>query len=89
MAQQQGREPAEPTHDPSDPGYHDPGHAVPEGIPGPGSAVGDDARNIESRPNRDPGDSVPEGVAPAEPPPLTEEDKRVKKQLEDLPKRRG
>ncbi|MDO9708003.1 hypothetical protein [Paracraurococcus lichenis] len=81
------REPDEPTHDPSDPGYHDPGDAVPEGIPGPGSEVGDDARGIEARPDRDPGDAVPEGVAPAEPPPLTEKDRQVKRQLEELPKR--
>jgi hypothetical protein len=84
---QQNREPAEPTHDPSDPGYHNPGDAVPDGIPGPGSEVGDDAKGIESRPDRDPGDAVPEGVAPAEPVPLTEQDKQVKRQLEDLPKR--
>ena len=91
MAQppQQGREPAEPTHDPSDPGTHDPGDAVPEGIPDPGSEVGDDARGVESRPDRDPGDAVPEGVAPVEPVPLTERDKQVKRQLEDLPKRGG
>lgn len=81
------RDPAEPTHDPSDPGYHDPGDAVPPGIPGPGSAAGDDAAAIEARPDRDPGDSVPEGVAPAEPPPLSRHDRRVKKQLEALPKR--
>lgn len=37
-------------------------------------------------PNHDPGDAVPEGVAPAEPVPLTEEDRRIKRQLEELPK---
>ena len=56
---QQHREPPEPTHDPSDPGYHDPG------------------------------DAVPEGVAPAEPVPLTEQDRQAKRQLERLPKRDG
>ncbi|WP_431271641.1 hypothetical protein [Dankookia sp. P2] len=86
---QQNREPPEPAHDPRDPGYHDPGDAVPEGIPGPGSNVGDDARSIESRPARDPGDAVPEGVAPAKPVPLTEHDRQVKRQLEDMPKRGG
>jgi hypothetical protein len=35
----------------------------------------------------DPGDAVPEGVAPAEPVPLTEEDRRVKAKLERLPRR--
>jgi hypothetical protein len=80
-------EPPEPTHDPTDPGTHDPGDAVPEGVPGPGSAVGDDWAGVERRPDRDPGDAVPEGVAPAEPAPLTEEDRRILKRLEDLPKR--
>lgn len=32
----------------------------------------------------DPGDSVPPGVAPKDPPPLTEEDRRVKRKLEQL-----
>jgi len=32
----------------------------------------------------DPGDSVPPGVAPKYPPPLTEEDRRVKRKLEHL-----
>lgn len=32
----------------------------------------------------DPGDSVPPGVAPKYPPPLTEEDRRVKRKLERL-----
>lgn len=36
---------------------------------------------------RDPGDAVPEGVAPEAPAPLTEEDRKVLRQLEDLPKR--
>jgi hypothetical protein len=49
--------------------------------------VGDSAAGIERRPNRDPGDAVPEGVAPAEPVPLTDTDRRVKRQLEELPKR--
>jgi hypothetical protein len=79
-------EPAEPTHDPSDPGHHDPGDAVPPGVPGPGSLVGDAAAGVERRPDRDPGDAVPEGVAPAEPAPLTEEDRKVLKRLEELPK---
>lgn len=41
------------------------------------------------RPDRDPGDAVPPGVAPAEPAPLTEADRRAKRQLEQLPKRGG
>jgi hypothetical protein len=36
----------------------------------------------------DPGDSVPEGVAVQQPAPLTEEDKAVKRRLEELPKQR-
>jgi hypothetical protein len=80
--------PQEPTHDPTDPGYHDPGDAVPEGVPGPGSEVGDDGAGVERRPRRDPGDAVPEGVAPDSPAPVTEEDRKVRRQLEDLPKRR-
>ena len=35
----------------------------------------------------DPGDAVPPGVAPVEPVPLTEEDRRVKAKLETLPRR--
>ena len=35
----------------------------------------------------DPGDTVPEGGAPAEPAPLSEEDRRVKARLERLPRR--
>ena len=38
---------------------------------------------------RDPGDAVPPGVAPAEPAPLTEADRKAKRQLEQLPKRGG
>ncbi|MBI0537838.1 hypothetical protein D9599_19955 [Roseomonas sp. KE2513] len=34
--------------------------------------------------DHDPGDSVPPGVAPKYPPPLTEEDQRVKRKLEQL-----
>ena len=34
----------------------------------------------------DPGDSVPPGVAPLEPAPLTEEEKRVLERLRNLPK---
>ncbi|WP_043830239.1 hypothetical protein [Muricoccus aerilatus] len=34
--------------------------------------------------DHDPGDSVPPGVAPKYPPPLTEEDLRVKRKLEQL-----
>lgn len=37
----------------------------------------------------DPGDSVPEGVAPQEPAPLTPEDKKVRRALEQLPRQRG
>jgi hypothetical protein len=80
-------EPAEATHDPTDPGYHDPADAVPEGVPGPGSLVGDDWAGVERRPDRDPGDAVPEGVAPETPAPLTEEDRKVLRRLEELPKR--
>jgi hypothetical protein len=36
-------------------------------------------------PERDPGDSVPSGVAPAEPVPLTEQDRAVLEKLEHLP----
>ena len=36
----------------------------------------------------DPGDSVPEGVAPQEPAPLTADDKKVRRALERLPRRR-
>lgn len=36
----------------------------------------------------DPGDAVPEGVAPRDPPPLTEEERRVKEKLERLPEER-
>ena len=35
----------------------------------------------------DPGDSVPEGVAVQEPLPLTSEDKKVRRALEQLPRR--
>ena len=34
--------------------------------------------------DHDPGDAVPPGVAPVEPVPLTDEDRRVKEQLEHL-----
>jgi hypothetical protein len=37
--------------------------------------------------DRDPGDAVPEGVAPGEPAPLTEEDRKVLGKLRDLPRR--
>ncbi|MBV8913419.1 MAG: hypothetical protein JOZ05_10325 [Acetobacteraceae bacterium] len=36
----------------------------------------------------DPGDSVPEGVAPEAPVPLTPEDRKVRRALERLPRRR-
>ena len=36
----------------------------------------------------DPGDSVPEGVAPQDPVPLTPQDKKVRRALERLPRRR-
>ncbi|MCR0985245.1 hypothetical protein [Roseomonas populi] len=35
-------------------------------------------------PGHDPGDSVPPGVAPVSPVPLTEEDRKVKRKLEQL-----
>ena len=35
-------------------------------------------------PSHDPGDSVPPGVAPRFPPALTEEDRKVKRKLEEL-----
>jgi hypothetical protein len=35
-------------------------------------------------PGHDPGDSVPSGVAPVSPVPLTEEDRKVKRKLEQL-----
>ena len=63
MAQQQ-RQPPEPTHDPSSTRLpRRPATRSPEGVPGPGSTVGDAAKGIDSRPDRDPGDAVPEGVA--------------------------
>lgn len=37
----------------------------------------------------DPGDSVPEGVAPLEPAPLTTDDKKVRRALERLPRKRS
>jgi hypothetical protein len=65
-----------------------------------GTTAGDDAaagaggsdlsgelrRSAGLSPRRDPGDSVPEGVAPEAPAPLTETDRKVLKQLEELPK---
>ena len=59
-------------------------------------AVGEIARRMGQQaegdmdPGRpfDPGDAVPEGVAPQEPVPLTPEDKKVRRALERLPKRR-
>jgi thioredoxin reductase len=58
---------------------HDPGDAVPPGVPGtpPPSA------------DRDPGDAVPKGVAPEEPPPPpSPDDQKVLEQLRHLPERR-
>ncbi|MFC7737867.1 hypothetical protein ACFQX4_18990 [Roseomonas sp. GCM10028921] len=40
-------------------------------------------------PGHDPGDSVPPGVAPLEPAPLSAEDKKVKRKLEELGKDSG
>ena len=66
-----------------DPGTQD---AAPAAVPASGSAAGGDAGRIGTRPGRDPGDAVPPGVAPAEPAPLTEADRRAKRQLERLPR---
>ena len=59
-------------------------------------SVGEIARRLASQaegdmdPGRsiDPGDAVPEGVAPDSPVPLTPEDKKVRRALERLPRRR-
>lgn len=40
--------------------------------------------DLDPRRNRDPGDSVPEGVAVQEPAPLSEQDKAIKRRLEEL-----
>jgi hypothetical protein len=43
----------------------------------------------ESEARRDPGDAVPPGVAPEDPAPLTDEDRKVKRKLEQLGKGDG
>lgn len=56
---------------------------------GSGQGGGDGDYLYRPRGGIDPGDAVPPGVAPLEPAPLTEEEKRVLERLRNLPKERG
>jgi hypothetical protein len=56
---------------------------------GAGKGGGGGGYLYRPRGERDPGDAVPPGVAPLEPAPLTEEEKRVLERLRNLPRERG
>lgn len=49
-----------------------------------GGGGGRSVREPDFAPERDPGDAVPPGVAPVEPVPLTDEDRRVLAKLERI-----